>query len=289
MTDGISLAIHGGAGPKPDYDYAREENHLRDVVGRGKLMLMDGASALDVVCALVKDLELSGLYLAGMGSAPNTSGEYELDAAVMDGATRRAGAVANLRGFESPVDVARAVMDKTQHVLLAGRGAEAFAHSQEFTVVDDPATYYTPAVKAPTEAGALGHGTVGAVARHRDGRLAAATSTGGVTNTLPGRVGDTPLIGAGTWADERVAVSCTGLGEYFIRAAVAADVSARIRYGGVDLADAAQGAIDDMSAQGGDGGLIAVDAAGRVALPFNSDGMKRAWIGDDGEPRAAVF
>ncbi len=199
----------------------------------------------------------------------------------MDGATRRAGAVASLRGFVSPVRVARGVMEKTPHVLLAGEGAVHFAQANGFEPVEDPLSYYTPAQSGLTEPAKLG-GTIGAVARDISGRLAAATSTGGIQGKMPGRVGDTPIIGAGCWADERAAVSCTGHGEYFMRVNAAADVSARIAYAGASLADAANGVIEDVRQLGGTGGLIAVDAHGNLATPFASQGMKRAWATSNG-------
>jgi L-asparaginase / beta-aspartyl-peptidase len=189
---------------------------------------------------------------------------------VMDGATRSAGAVAALRGYLSPVRVARGVMEKTPHVLLIGYGAAQFAEAKGFAKVDDPKTYYTPA-----ESGLPGAGTIGAVALDTSGKLAAASSTGGLGGKMPGRVGDTPIIGAGCWADERAAVACTGLGEYFMRVNAAADVSARIAYAKQSLEQAAAAVIDDVRGLGGYGGLIAVDARGNVAAPFASEGMKR--------------
>jgi len=277
MTEIWALALHGGAGPVREKSYEREEAHLRTLIAEGAAQLAAGAGAIDVVVAAVKALEECGFHIAGKGAAPNADGEWELDAALMDGALRKAGAVAALRGFASPIECARAVMEKTPYVLLVGAGAEKFCAAQNMTRVNDPGAYYTPASSRLVAPGELAHGTVGAVARDIHGRLAAATSTGGLLRKMPGRVGDAPLVGAGTWADGRVAVSCTGQGELFIRANVAADVSARMHYARQSLHAASAGALADMAALGGDGGLIAVDIDGNVALPFVSDGMKRAW------------
>lgn len=287
MTDTWALALHGGAGAIAAHVYAREEAHMADLVDQGAAMLARGESALDVVTAMAEALEACGLHVAGKGAAPNSEGVVELDAALMDGPTRAAGAVAALIGFVSPIRVARAVMEQTPHVLLAGGGAARFAASQNFPRVADPATYYKAA-----ESGLSGHpsaGTIGAVARDTQGRLAAATSTGGLHDKLPGRIGDSPIIGAGCWADQRVAVSCTGIGEYFMRTNTAADVSARIAYAGASLADAADAALADVKSLGGDGGLIAVDAQGRVATPFVSQGMKRAIATSGGVREVRTF
>jgi isoaspartyl peptidase/L-asparaginase-like protein (Ntn-hydrolase superfamily) len=284
-----SLAVHGGAGAMLGHSYDREEAHMRGLIEEGGVMLARGEPALDVVVAMAAALEASGLHVAGKGAAPNADGDWELDAAVMDGVARKAGAVAALEGFVSPIRCARAVMEETPHVLLAGAGAAAFCARLGLERVGDPHTYYTPAssrLPAPDE---LAHGTVGAVARDREGRLAAATSTGGLLRKLPGRVGDSPLIGAGVWADGRVAVSCTGHGEMFIRANAAADVSARMRYAGQTVDAAASGALAEVRALGGDGGLIAVTSEGEIAMPYVSEGMKRGCATSAGLREVKTF
>ena len=284
-----SLVLHGGAGPIRGRTYEVEEAHMAEVLKRGSVMLDGGACALDVVAVMVAELEDCGFHVAGKGASANRDGVFELDAAIMDGTQRRAGSVAALVGYRSPIAVARAVMELSPHVLLVGAGAAAFAQQAGCEPIADPATYYKPSISRAVLPGELAHGTVGAVARDIAGRLAAATSTGGLLNKTPGRVGDAPIIGAGTWADERVAVSCTGQGEYFMRAAVAADVSARVRYGKQKLAVACVGALADMESLGGDGGLIAVDAMGNIATPYNSEGMKRGIATQAGRFEVTTF
>ena len=286
------LAVHGGAGVRAGHDYTEPAAFMHEILARGGERLRAGASALDLVVEMVAAMEESGLYTAGKGSSPNQAGEVELDASLMTGHDRAAGAVAAVRDVVSAIRLARAVMERTTHVMLAGRGAEAFATREGLARVSDPRAYYRAAVDLTGRgmpAGTATHGTVGAVALDRAGRLAAATSTGGTLDKLPGRVGDTPLIGAATWADDRVAVSCTGYGEYFVRSAAAHEVAARMAYRGDVLDSAAREVIDAVAALGGDGGLIAVDRDGFVAMPFSSGGMKRGLVRLGGAPEVAVY
>jgi len=285
-----ALILHGGAGARRGRDYAAEVAHMGEVVTAMKARLDAGASALDVAVEATVRLEDSGLYVAGRGASPNLAGAFELDASLMDGATGKAGAVAALQGFRNPVVAARAVMERTPHVMLVGEGASLFALDQGLDMIGDEDGWFTRAGQGEDNhpPGTLSHGTVGCCVLDDQGRLAAATSTAGVFGKMPGRVGDTPIPGAGSWADGRVAVSGTGQGEYFIRVAACAQVSWRMG-AGQTLAEAGRAVIDEIGGLGGDGGLIALDRDGNITAPFNSQGMKRAWLTPDGEVGVEVF
>ena len=283
-----ALVIHGGAGARPGTDYSKQEQDMLHLVKAGQKMLLDGQSALDVVVKTVEALEASGLYVAGKGSAPHSMGGFELDASIMHGPKRRAGAVAAIEGIISPIQAAKDVLDDGRHVMLAGLGANISAKSAGLAEVENPDTYYSEHISHGS-AESLDHGTVGAVALDIHGELAAGTSTGGTFNKLIGRIGDTPIIGSGTWADDTVGVSCTGLGEAFIRTAAAYDVSARMRYANAPLDKACADLLDEVKRFDGDGGLIAIDKDGNIAMPYNSDGMKRAAVSDRIAPFVRVF
>ena len=298
-----ALAIHGGAGTLHDTAGASDAERpyldaLHLTLDAGAAVLAAGGTALDAVEAAVALLEDEPLFNAGRGSVFAADGSIELDAAIMDGHTLAAGAVACVRTVRNPVRLARAVLERSPHVLLAGEGAEAFAREQGIAPVD--ARYFWTARRwarfvamkrdlGEDVAGPEGEstGTVGAVALDGAGHLAAATSTGGMINKHPGRVGDSPIIGAGTYADDRTcAVSATGTGESIMRALVAHEVAARMRHRGQTVEEAAGAAIlEELVRVGGtgSGGLVALDCTGRVAAPFNTDGMYRGWVLAGGE------
>jgi L-asparaginase / beta-aspartyl-peptidase len=299
MTEAIRLALHGGAGDAASADNTDAHRAaLREIAAEGHALLREGRSALDVVERCVVRLEDCPLFNAGIGAVLNRDGAPELDASIMNGADRACGAVAGVSRVEHPVQLARAVMERSPHVLFMGVGAEALARELGLPEVT-PEHFITEErfrqLKEAHRRGviALDHdsafGTVGAVARDRDGHLAAATSTGGLTNKHPGRIGDTPIVGAGTFADDTtVAMSCTGTGEAFIRAGFCFHVHARIAYSSWDLGRSCGEALDQLRRYNGRGGCIAIDRAGNVALPFNSKVMYRAWVDAGQEVRVAV-
>ncbi len=284
------MALHGGAIIDPEKDYGSEIAHMRELVELARKQLAAGDAAIDIASDIVREMEMSGLYVAGRGASPNDEGWYELDAAVMDGATARGGAVAALQGFKSPVAVARAVMESSPHVLLVGRGAAGFAQRSGLEPVPDDG-WYTHVGSDPSAARRENRpfGTVGCVVLDRSGRLAAATSTAGIFGKQAGRVGDSPILGAGTWADRFCAVSCTGHGEFFLRTAAAVQLAHRVHYAGQNLDEAAGAVLREVRTLGGSGGLIAIDAQGRIAMPFVSAGMKRAALSVDGSSSADVL
>ena len=301
------LVIHGGAGViTKDLTPERRkevEAALNAALDAGYSVLKKGGSSLDAVSHAVVVLEDSPYFNAGKGAVFNHDGKNELDASIMDGATRRAGSVAGVHRIKNPIVLARAVMEKSPHVMLAGDGAEAFAQSIGMAFVD-PAYFRTDqrwqqlqealeAEKSKQQASlpaAFRHGTVGAVALDAQGHLAAATSTGGMTNKRWGRVGDSPIIGAGTYADGLCAVSATGWGEFYIRTVAAHSICARVAWKGEKVADAAKAVVmGDVPALGGDGGVIALDAKGNFATPFNTEGMFRAWIDSEGKRHVAML
>ncbi|MGI9270859.1 MAG: isoaspartyl peptidase/L-asparaginase family protein [Woeseiaceae bacterium] len=273
-----AIALHGGAGPVPGRDYSVTEKHLRGLAEACESKLAGGAAALDVVEFAVAELESCGLYVAGKGSAPNSAGYVELDASIMHGPSREAGAVAAVVDVLNPVSVARGVMQNTSHVLLAGDGALAFARAHGFGLVKDANNYYVLPIGVTAEdVTEQKHGTVGAVARDQSGELAAATSTGGTFMKLEGRVGDTPLIGPGTWADDDVAISFTGTGEHIIRSGGALAIACRFK-AGATLQQAVDEVLAEIKRLGGDAGVIAITANDDLVMSYNSDGMKRAAV-----------
>ncbi len=304
----FALAIHGGAGTiaraslTPD-DEKQYRAALETALTIGHDRLRAGGAALDAVEAAVRSLEDCPLFNAGRGAVFTHDGHHELDAAIMSGHTRLAGAVAGARQVQNPIRAARLVMEKTEHVLLGYPGADDLAREHGLPL--QPAAYFFTQKRYDQLQDALAagrmqldhaadpnrkKGTVGAVARDQHGHLAAATSTGGMTNKRYSRIGDTPLIGAGTWADARCAISCTGNGEYFIRAVAAYDVACLMEYKGLSLEEACRVVVHDKLAPvGGEGGLIAVDAAGHVTLPFNSEGMYRASRIEGGKAEVAIY
>ena len=300
------LVIHGGAGVVASDVTPEREKAVRAGLERaleaGYAILHSGKPALDAVTAAITVLEDDPHFNAGKGAVFNHDGKNELDASIMDGATLRAGSVANVHRVKNPILLARAVMEKSPHVMLVGDGAEQFAESAGIELVA-PKYFYTEErwrqlqdalreerSKTVDPGKTPHHGTVGAVALDAQGHLAAGTSTGGMTNKRYGRVGDSPIIGAGTYANARCAVSATGWGEFYIRANAAHDICARVEYKGEPVAQAAKEVVMDVVPKlGGDGGVIALDADGNVAMPFNTEGMYRGWVDKDGKIHISIF
>lgn len=295
-----ALAIHGGAGtitrslmtPEKEAIYTKG---LQDALSAGNAVLAGGGNALDAVEVAVVALENNPLFNAGKGAVFTHDGKHEMDAAIMYGPDRSAGAVASIASVKNPIALARLVMEKSGHVFLAGEQAEQFAALHQVKMEDsayfhDDFRYRQWLDVKDSDVYQLDHtkdkkfGTVGAVALDTQGRLAAATSTGGMTNKRWGRIGDSPVIGAGTYANDRVAISCTGHGEFFIRAVVAYDIACLMEYKGLSLQAACDVVVKDkLVKMGGEGGLIAVDQHGNVCLPFNSEGMYRGMATPDSQ------
>jgi L-asparaginase / beta-aspartyl-peptidase len=305
----ITMVIHGGAGTiSRDKMTPEKEKAIRDKLAEalqaGHTILQNRGTALDAVEAAIKILEDSPLFNAGKGAVFTAEGKNELDASIMDGATLKAGAVASVTTIKNPITAARAVMEQSKHVLLAGPGAERFAEEKGLEIVP-PHYFFTQerwdelqkikesekASLTPPSSGKVMLGTVGALALDSEGNLAAGTSTGGLTNKMHGRVGDSPIIGAGTYANNKTcAVSGTGQGEFFIRLEIAYDVSALMEYGGKTLHAAADQVIKQkLTGLGGTGGIIALDKDGNIAAPFNTAGMYRGWIKGDGQAHTAMY
>lgn len=300
-----SLAIHGGAGTILRSEMTAEQaaSHrraLQQALTVGEQVLAAGGSALTAVETAVKSLEDCEYFNAGRGSVFTHDGRNEMDASIMCGATLNAGAVAMVEGVKNPISLSRLVMERSDHVFLCGPGAQEFARDLEVPILEPDYFFSDFRYQQLEEARAknrvqLDHsdkfGTVGAVALDLSGNLAAATSTGGLTNKRYGRVGDSSVIGSGTYANNATcAVSCTGYGEYFLRGVVAYDVSCLMEYQGLSLAEAADRVINHkQAAMGGDGGLIAVDCKGQITLPFNSEGMYRGWVRKGGKAVVAIY
>ena len=313
------LVIHGGAGTilKSQMTPEKEKLYtqgLNDALNAGNEVLAKGGTALDAVVAAIKVLEDNPLFNAGKGAVFTNEGKNEMDAAIMDGKTLKAGAVAGVTNIKNPITAARAVMDKSGHVMMAGKGAEQFAAQQGCTIVDPSYFFTEDRWKALQKAKAddslkpferdtsksflkqsenkdYKYGTVGCVALDVYGNLAAGTSTGGMTNKKFGRIGDSPIIGAGTYANNSTcAISCTGYGEYFIRLVMAKSVSDRMELGHETLQQAANEMImHKLGDLGGDGGLIAVDKNGNISMPFNTTGMYRGYMTSDGKKEIKIY
>jgi beta-aspartyl-peptidase (threonine type) len=299
MNEPIALAIHGGAGTMDKKNltgdlYKQYEQALHQALQAGLVILQNGGHSLDAVEAAVIALEDCPFFNAGRGSVFNSNGQHDMDAAIMDGHTLKAGAVAGISMVKNPIRVARAVMDKSRFVFLSGQGANDFA--QEHGLPMETADYFHTDLRykqwkqQQETAIEKKYGTVGAVALDHNGNLAAATSTGGITNKKYGRVGDSPVIGAGTYANNRTcAVSCTGEGEQFIRAVVAYDLSCQMEYKQLSLQQACNCTMEHLSAIQGSGGWIAVDRQGNIQMPFNTEGMYRGCVYSNSVIEVKIF
>ena len=313
------MVIHGGAGTITRKNMSAEKEAayvaaLTKALQTGYDVLKSGKTSLDAVEATIHIMEDSPLFNAGKGAVFTHDGKNEMDAAIMDGKTLMAGAVAGVTTIKNPISAARAVMEKSEHVMMVGPGAELFAKQAGIEIVN-PKYFYTKerwdglqqAIKEDSTKSVLDHGnkksmklgtinhdykfgTVGAVALDQSGNLAAGTSTGGMTNKRYGRIGDSPIIGAGTYANNATAgISCTGWGEFYIRNVVAHDISAMMEYKNMPVADAAKAVLDKVGKMGGDGGLIALDAKGNVTMPFNTEGMYRGTVTADGKIEVLIY
>jgi len=299
----FSIAIHGGAGVilKENMTAEREteyRNKLNEALDVGYQLLINGAEAEDVVVKVINIMEDSPLFNAGKGAVFTSEGVNELDASIMCGKTLNAGAVAGVQDIKNPISAARSVMNKSKHVFLSGKGASEFARQQNLEIVENK-YFYTESryqslkrlqKKERKRTSNDNTGTVGCVVLDKYGNLCAGTSTGGMTNKKFGRIGDSPIIGAGTYADNNTcAVSCTGHGEYFIRLGFAKDVSALMDYKNLSVENACKEEIRKLTELGGTGGVIAVDAKGNVALEFNTAGMYRGFVNSNGERKVSIF
>ncbi len=304
-----SIAIHGGAGTITRTSMTSEKEKayhaaLAEAISIGNKILVKGGSALDAVAAAVVSLEDCPLFNAGKGAVFTNEGKHEMDASIMNGKTLEAGAVSGVQNIRNPVLLARMVMEQSEHVFLSGDGAEKFAREKGLQFEDDIYFYDSYRFEQLQEALKEGKmqldhtlkddkkfGTVGAVALDQHGNLAACTSTGGMTNKNYNRIGDTPIIGAGTYANNATcAVSCTGHGEFFIRSVVAHDISCMIEYGGLSLQEASVKVVmEKLVKMGGEGGLITIDKNGIICLPFNSEGMYRAYQKNNEDPCVLIY
>jgi beta-aspartyl-peptidase (threonine type) len=298
-----ALVIHGGAGvmsksAMTDERQSEYKAKLEEALLIGENLLKNGATSTDAVVEVIKILEDSPLFNAGKGAVFTAKGENELDASIMEGKNLNAGAIAGVKDIKNPITAARAVMENSEHVLLSGKGASEFARQQNLKIVKNK-YFFTPSrykslkrlqKQERERTPADNTGTVGCVALDIHGNLCAGTSTGGMTNKKYGRIGDSPIIGAGNYANNKTcAVSCTGHGEYFIRLGVAHDISALMEYKNLEVAEACREEIRKLGELGGTGGVIALDANGNIAMEFNTSGMFRGYIKSTGEKEIAIF